>query len=185
MPRPGDGAATGRDRARDPVRATSPLAAAHPIRTAGPFGQRSAPNWQRRHDREQRRRTRPRRPPNDRGGLRANSQTDIARSPAESRTPQQASALSVPATSIQRVKADGVNVFYRTAGDPDSPVVVLLHGFPASSFMFRELIPRLADDYRVIAPGGSCSEPLHSARRRALRRVTYSLPLRLTSFGLD
>ena len=63
----------------------------------------------------------------------------------ESRTPQQSLALSVPVTSVHTVKADGVNVFYRTAGDPDSPVVVLLHGFPTSSFMFRELIPRLAN----------------------------------------
>jgi pimeloyl-ACP methyl ester carboxylesterase len=45
-----------------------------------------------------------------------------------------------------------VQVFYRTAGEANAPVVLLLHGFPASSFMFRELIPRLANDYRVIAP---------------------------------
>jgi pimeloyl-ACP methyl ester carboxylesterase len=50
------------------------------------------------------------------------------------------------------VEADGVRVFYRAAGDPDAPVVLLLHGFPASSFMYRELMPRLAGDYRVIAP---------------------------------
>jgi pimeloyl-ACP methyl ester carboxylesterase len=59
---------------------------------------------------------------------------------------------SVPSTSIHRVEVDGVSVFYREAGDPSAPVVLLLHGFPASSFMFRELIPRLADRYRVIAP---------------------------------
>src|SRR5262245_54168949 len=55
-------------------------------------------------------------------------------------------------TSVNRVEADGVRVFYRTAGDPSASVLLLLHGFPASSFMFRELIPRLADHYRVIAP---------------------------------
>jgi pimeloyl-ACP methyl ester carboxylesterase len=55
-------------------------------------------------------------------------------------------------TTIHNVGADGVNVFYRAAGDTSAPVVLLLHGFPASSFMFRELIPRLADQYRVIAP---------------------------------
>lgn len=55
-------------------------------------------------------------------------------------------------TTIHNVDADGVNVFYRAAGDTSAPVVLLLHGFPASSFMFRELIPRLADHYRVIAP---------------------------------
>jgi pimeloyl-ACP methyl ester carboxylesterase len=60
--------------------------------------------------------------------------------------------LAVPATSIERTTADGVQIFYRAAGDPGAPVVLLLHGFPTSSFMFRELIPRLARDYRVIAP---------------------------------
>ncbi|MEV8513992.1 alpha/beta fold hydrolase [Dactylosporangium sp. NPDC051484] len=47
---------------------------------------------------------------------------------------------------------DGQTVFYREAGDPAAPHVVLLHGAPASSHMFRELIPRLAGDYHVIAP---------------------------------
>lgn len=55
-------------------------------------------------------------------------------------------------TSIQRIEVDGVNVFYRSAGNSAAPVVLLLHGFPASSFMFREIIPRLANAYRVIAP---------------------------------
>jgi len=58
----------------------------------------------------------------------------------------------VPSTSVHTVEADGVKVFYRAAGDATAPVVLLLHGFPASSFMFRELIPRLATDYRVVAP---------------------------------
>ena len=47
---------------------------------------------------------------------------------------------------------DGRQVFYRESGAPDAPVVVLLHGFPTSSFMFRNLIPELGDRYRVIAP---------------------------------
>jgi pimeloyl-ACP methyl ester carboxylesterase len=58
----------------------------------------------------------------------------------------------VPHTSIHRVNADGVTVFYREAGKEHAPVVLLLHGFPTSSFQFRALIPRLADRYRVIAP---------------------------------
>src|SRR5579863_4402181 len=62
------------------------------------------------------------------------------------------SQFIVPVKSVHKVEADGVEVFYRAAGNPDAPVVLLLHGFPASSFMFRELIPRLADRYRVIAP---------------------------------
>jgi pimeloyl-ACP methyl ester carboxylesterase len=60
--------------------------------------------------------------------------------------------FSLPPTSIRRVEADGLQVFYRAAGDANAPVVLLLHGFPTSSFMFRELIPRLASDYQVIAP---------------------------------
>ncbi|MET8288846.1 alpha/beta fold hydrolase [Streptomyces sp. NPDC048448] len=46
----------------------------------------------------------------------------------------------------------GLEVFYREAGDPQAPTVVLLHGFPTSSHMFRHLIPALADRYHVIAP---------------------------------
>ena len=59
---------------------------------------------------------------------------------------------TVPVTRVQRIEADGVRVLYRSAGDTEAPVVLLLHGFPSSSFMFRDLIPRLADQYRVIAP---------------------------------
>ena len=58
----------------------------------------------------------------------------------------------VDPTSVQTVEADGLRLFYRAAGDHRAPVVLLLHGFPTSSFMFRELIPRLAPNYRVIAP---------------------------------
>jgi pimeloyl-ACP methyl ester carboxylesterase len=58
----------------------------------------------------------------------------------------------VPRTFIRRVEADGVSVFYREAGPANASVVLLLHGFPTSSFQYRELIPRLADRYRVIAP---------------------------------
>ena len=59
---------------------------------------------------------------------------------------------TVPVTSVNKIEVDGIQVFYRSAGDVGAPVVLLLHGFPASSFMFRDLIPRLADQYRVIAP---------------------------------
>lgn len=75
---------------------------------------------------------------------------------AQARSTQMAASLvfglKKPVTSVHRVEADGVRVFYREAGPADAPVVLLLHGFPASSFMFRELMPRLADDFRVIAP---------------------------------
>lgn len=54
--------------------------------------------------------------------------------------------------ALRTVAADGVNVFYREAGPADAPVLLLLHGYPTSSHMFRELMPRLAARYRVIAP---------------------------------
>lgn len=58
----------------------------------------------------------------------------------------------VPTVSMKRIEADGVDVFYREAGAKDAPVMLLLHGFPSSSHMYRDLIPRLADSFRVIAP---------------------------------
>jgi len=59
---------------------------------------------------------------------------------------------AVPVTTINRVEADGIRILYRSAGEPADPVLLLLHGFPSSSFMFRDLMPRLADQYHVIAP---------------------------------
>jgi pimeloyl-ACP methyl ester carboxylesterase len=59
---------------------------------------------------------------------------------------------SIPRASLHTVEADGIRVFYREAGPADAPVLLLLHGYPASSHMFRELIPRMATSYRVIAP---------------------------------
>ncbi len=54
--------------------------------------------------------------------------------------------------SVLRIEADGVSVFYREAGPEDGSVLLLLHGFPASSFQYRELMLLLAERYRVIAP---------------------------------
>jgi pimeloyl-ACP methyl ester carboxylesterase len=56
------------------------------------------------------------------------------------------------AVHYHTVDIDGINVFYREAGPKDAPAILLLHGFPSSSHMFRNLIPRLADRYRVVAP---------------------------------
>ncbi|CAJ1498933.1 alpha/beta fold hydrolase [[Mycobacterium] holstebronense] len=52
----------------------------------------------------------------------------------------------------QYATVDGRRLFYREAGSAGAPAIVLLHGFPTSSYMFRDLITRLADDYYVIAP---------------------------------
>ncbi|KAF8586192.1 alpha/beta hydrolase fold protein [Ramaria rubella] len=55
-------------------------------------------------------------------------------------------------TQLANITADGVHIFYRTAGNPAAPTLLLLHGFPASSFQFRNLIPLLADRYHLVAP---------------------------------
>ncbi len=67
-------------------------------------------------------------------------------------TTQAANVASTATVSYRTVKVDGVNIFYREAGPKNAPTILLLHGFPTSSQMFRNLIPLLADRYHVIAP---------------------------------
>lgn len=55
-------------------------------------------------------------------------------------------------TLHKMVKVDGLDIFYREAGPKNAPTILLLHGFPTSSHMFRDLIPALADKYHVVAP---------------------------------
>jgi pimeloyl-ACP methyl ester carboxylesterase len=58
----------------------------------------------------------------------------------------------MPVVHHRYATVDGHRLFYREAGDPTGPALVLLHGFPTSSYMFRDLVPALADRYHVIAP---------------------------------
>src|SRR6202000_1621858 len=58
----------------------------------------------------------------------------------------------MPTVHHRYLTVDGHRLFFREAGDPNAPALVLLHGFPTSSYMFRDLVPALADRYRVIAP---------------------------------
>ncbi|NCD72478.1 alpha/beta fold hydrolase [Mucilaginibacter agri] len=55
-------------------------------------------------------------------------------------------------TSYRKAQIDDLEIFYREAGDAENPVILLLHGFPSSSHMFRNLIDRLSGDYHLIAP---------------------------------
>src|SRR5476651_2375475 len=81
-----------------------------------------------------------------------------------------AAAISVAAEPSEKihyktVKVGDLDIFYREAGPKDAPTVLLLHGFPTSSQMFRNLIPALADQYHVVAPDypgyGHSSMPSH------------------------
>lgn len=61
-------------------------------------------------------------------------------------------AHASPTVHHRTVEVEGLEIFYREAGPADAPTILLLHGFPTSSHMFRNLIPALADRYRVVAP---------------------------------
>ncbi|TDH63839.1 alpha/beta hydrolase [Dankookia rubra] len=81
--------------------------------------------------------------------------------------PHAVAAGAPPVVHYRVASIEGVKVFYREAGPADAPVVLLLHGFPTSSHMFRNLIPSLADRYRVVAPDypgfGQSDMPDHKA----------------------
>jgi pimeloyl-ACP methyl ester carboxylesterase len=69
--------------------------------------------------------------------------------------------------NFRKVDVDGIKVFYREAGPKDAPAILLLHGFPTAGHMFRDLIPQLADRFRLIAPDlpgfGQSDMPTHNA----------------------
>src|SRR5579885_1352007 len=60
--------------------------------------------------------------------------------------------ITMTSIAYRSVSVDGLNIFYREAGAPDAPALLLLHGFPSAGHMFRDLIPRLADRFHIIAP---------------------------------
>ena len=72
-----------------------------------------------------------------------------------------------PSIHYKTTRINDLDIFYRAAGPQDAPAILLLHGFPTSSNMFRNLIPRLANSFRVIAPDypgfGQSSMPDHKA----------------------
>ena len=63
-----------------------------------------------------------------------------------------ANEVSVSRPTYHSVNVDGLDVFYREAGNPADPTLLLLHGFPTSSHMFRDLIPLLSDRFHMVAP---------------------------------
>ena len=62
-------------------------------------------------------------------------------------------------TTYKYASVRGRNIFYREARNKDAPTIVLLHGFPSSSRMFRDLIPKLSDRLHIIAPASVISIP--------------------------
>jgi pimeloyl-ACP methyl ester carboxylesterase len=95
---------------------------------------------------------------------------------------------AAPTVHYRTMSIDGVNVFYREAGPADAPAIVLLHGFPSSSNMFRNLIPALADRYRVIAPDypgfGHSDMPDRAQFRYTFARLADITDTLLTRLGV-
>jgi pimeloyl-ACP methyl ester carboxylesterase len=96
---------------------------------------------------------------------------------------------AAPVVHYRTASIDGVNVFYREAGPADAPAIVLLHGFPSSSNMFRNLIPELADRYRVIAPDypgfGHSDMPDRAQFRYTFSHFADITDTLLTRLGVD
>ena len=88
----------------------------------------------------------------------------------------QPAASAVTETHFRTARIDGIDIAYREAGPPTAPAVLLLHGFPTSSRMFRNLIPALADRYHVIAPDypGFGQSPAPDRARFAFTFANYA-----------
>lgn len=100
-----------------------------------------------------------------------------------------AARSAIPVIHHRTAKVDGVDIFYREAGPKDGPVVLLLHGFPTSSHMFRRLIPHLADRYRVVAPDypgfGESAAPDHKEFDYSFARYADLMDGLLSRLGID
>ncbi len=94
-----------------------------------------------------------------------------------------------PEVFHRTTKIDGLDIFYREAGPKDAPVVLLLHGFPTSSHMFRNLIPDLADKYHVVAPDypgfGNSSMPTVDEFEYTFDRLTDVVEKLTVKLGLE
>ena len=100
-----------------------------------------------------------------------------------------ASVSTGSAVRYGTVEIDGLKLFYREAGAPDAPVILLLHGFPASSFMYRELLEQLSDRYRLIAPDypgfGYSDAPSPQAFAYTFDRLAEVIEAFTDKLGLD
>lgn len=108
---------------------------------------------------------------------------------ARDRTPVTAAEQAAVQVRHKTVMIDGVDIFYREAGRADAPAILLLHGFPSSSHMFRNLIPALADKYRVVAPDypgfGYSAAPDRSAYAYTFESLYGTVDKFTRAVGLD
>jgi len=94
-----------------------------------------------------------------------------------------------PAIHYRTLDVDGLHIFYREAGDPSAPAVLLLHGFPTSSHMFRNLIPLLAPHFHVVAPDmpgfGFSDAPSPTRFRYSFERLAEVMERFTEALGLN
>lgn len=92
-------------------------------------------------------------------------------------------------TTFHKKEVNGLEIFYRTAGDPKNPALVLFHGFPSSSHQFRDLIPELQNDFYVIAPDypsfGQSAIPSRETFAYTFDNLAKVTDAFLTSMGID
>lgn len=100
-----------------------------------------------------------------------------------------ATTHQIPRVFYRTVEIDGLEIFYREAGSPSSPTLLLLHGFPTSSHMFRNLIPALADRYHLVAPDfpgyGNSSMPAVDAFDYTFDRLAQITDKLTVKLGLE
>lgn len=109
--------------------------------------------------------------------------------PLSGLAPESAVTTSAAKIHYRTIQVNGLDVFYREAGPDHAPALLLLHGFPTSSHMFRELIPRLADRYRIIAPDypgfGYSAAPERAAFAYTFENLTQVIDRFTQAIGLD
>lgn len=90
---------------------------------------------------------------------------------------------------FSKVEVNGLNVFYRESGSTDKPAFLLLHGFPTSSHMFRNLMPMLENDFHVIAPDfigfGQSDAPKHTEFDYTFENLTNYVDGFLDAMNID
>src|SRR5215467_9061199 len=91
--------------------------------------------------------------------------------------------------TYQKVDVDGIGIFYREAGRREAPTIVLLHGFPTASHMFRALIPELQDRFHLVAPDlpafGQSDMPTRNTFSYTFENVTNVIDRFTEVIGLD
>ena len=91
--------------------------------------------------------------------------------------------------TYKTVQVNGLKIFYREAGDPSKPTILLLHGFPSSSHMYRDLIPKLADQFHLVAPdypgSGNSDYPSEAQFKPTFANLAYVMANFVTTIGLN